>query len=115
MSVPLSRPRLEASFRMIAARERRAVRSSSLTLMELPAFCPRRRRHCAMQLPPGEVLVEQLGKLFGHDAGKLLCVGHRHGAPVVAGDVMADANGEKFHRGVGLDFFDHLTKMALQI
>ena len=42
--------------------------------MQLPAHGARSGRHGAMQLPPGEVLVEQLRKLLGHDAGKLLGV-----------------------------------------
>ena len=83
--------------------------------MKVPALGPRRGRHRAMQLPPRKVLVEQLGKLLGHDAGKLLGVGHGDGAPIVAGDVMADADGQKLHRGAGLDLFDHLAEMTLQI
>ena len=53
-----------------------------------------------MQLPPGKVLVEQLGKLLGHDAGKLLRVGDGDGAAVVARDVMADADGEQLDRRI---------------
>ena len=83
--------------------------------MKAPALGPRRRRHRAMQLPPRMVLVEQLGKLPGHDAGKLFGVGHGNGAPIVAGDVMADADGQKLNRGAGLDLFDHLAEMTLQI
>ena len=85
------------------------------TLMQLPALQPRRARHRAKQLPPGKVLVEQLGKLLGHHAGKLLRIGHRDGAPVIARHVMADADGQKLHGGAGFDLFDHLTQMTLQI
>ena len=83
--------------------------------MKLPAHGARRRGHAAMQLAPGKVLVEQLGKFLGHDAGKLLGVGDGDGAAIIAGDVMADADGEKFDRRVGLDFLDHLAEMTLQI
>ena len=68
-----------------------------------------------MQLPPSEVLVEQLGKLLGHHAGKLLCVGDGDGAAIIAGDVVADADGEQLDRGARLDLLDHLAEMTLQI
>jgi hypothetical protein len=76
---------------------RQTVRAMLPTLMELPPLSPRRRRHSAMKLPPGEVLIEQLGKLLGHHAGKLLCVGDRDGAPIIAGDIMANADCEQLH------------------
>ena len=68
-----------------------------------------------MQLPPGEVLVEQLGKLLGHDASQLLCVGYRHGAPVIAGDVVAYADGQQLYRLAGLDFLYLVAEVTLQI
>ncbi len=68
-----------------------------------------------MQLPPGEILIEQLGKLLGHDAGKLLRIGDGDGPAIVAGNVMADADGKQLNRRSRLDLIDHLAKMPLQI
>ena len=61
--------------------------------MELAAPGARDRWPGAMGLSPSQILVEQLGKLVGHDAGEFLGVCHSHGATVVAGHVMADADG----------------------
>src|SRR5215831_15260427 len=61
------------------------------------------------------VFDEQLGELFGHDAAELLGIDDGDGAPIVARHVMADADGDQFDRGAGLDILDHPAQMALEI
>src|SRR5215471_14669463 len=61
-----------------AAVERRAVRLSSLTLMELPALRPSRRWYGG---------VEQLGSVMSPASSS---VGYRDGLSVIAGDVTTD-------------------------
>ena len=46
----------------------------------------------------GRILREQLGELLGHDATELLGVDDGDRTPVVTRDVMADADGNQFHR-----------------
>ena len=55
--------------------------------MELPALRPSRRWYDAMQLPPGEILVEQLGSVMTPASSS---VGYRDGLSVIAGDVTTD-------------------------
>ena len=43
------------------------------------------------------ILVEQIGKLADNRPAKLVDIGDGDGAPVIAGDIMADADGEKLH------------------
>jgi len=55
----------------------------------------------------GPMFLEQLGKLFGHDAAELLGVDDGDRAAVVARDVVADADGDQFDRRARLDILDH--------
>ena len=59
--------------------------------------------------------LEQLGELLDHRAGELLRVHDGHGAVVIAGHVMADADGDQFDRRTLLDPFDDLPQMPLEI
>ena len=58
--------------------------------------------------------VEQRGELFGQRSGELLGVGDRHGAGVVAPDVVADADGEKFDRFPAFDHRDHVAQVFFE-
>src|SRR3984893_12106158 len=54
------------------------------------------------------VLVEQLRESFEHDAAELLGVDDRDGAAVVAGHVVADADGRKLHFAEDIDAVGNL-------
>ena len=61
------------------------------------------------------VFVEELGKAFEHDAAQLLGVDDRHGAAVIAGHVMADADRGEFHLAEALDVVDHLALLVFDL
>src|SRR5947207_2690319 len=61
------------------------------------------------------ILIEQLGKLVGHGAAELLGVDDRDGALVIAGDVVADANGDELDRRAALDIGDDLPQVLFKI
>src|SRR3546814_1160220 len=59
--------------------------------------------------------LEQLGQLLHHRAAELLGVDDGDRATVVAGHVVADADGQQLHRRAGLDVADDLAQVALQV
>ena len=58
---------------------------------------------------PCDILVEQVGELADDGTAKLVDIGDCHRPPVIAGHVMADADGEKLDRravlNIGGGFF----------
>src|ERR1700733_1891992 len=60
-------------------------------------------------------LIKELSQFLCHRAAELLGVDDRHGAPIIARHVMADAYGDELDRGAGLDLLDHITQVALEI
>ena len=80
-----------------------ANRCSFVKKAEAPALSPTRdgdRRPAALgRRGRGRgAFAEQFGEFFRHGAAQLLGVDDRHRAPVIAGDVMADADGDEFDR-----------------
>src|SRR5581483_9360009 len=61
------------------------------------------------------VLVEELRQALQHRAAELLGVDDGDGAPVIAGDVVADADRGELDGREFLDLLDHLTEVLLQI
>src|SRR3546814_19078494 len=58
---------------------------------------------------------EQGRELLHHGAAELVRVEDRHRTPVVARDVMADADGDEFDGRAQLDPLDDLAQVAFQI
>jgi aerobic carbon-monoxide dehydrogenase large subunit len=54
-------------------------------------------------------------QLFGHSARQLVNIGDRHRMLVIARHVMADADGDQFHRLAPLDHGDHIAQVLFQI
>src|SRR3546814_13879479 len=59
--------------------------------------------------------LEQLGQLLHHRAAELLGVDDGDRAAVVAGHVVADADGQQLNRRAGLDVADDLAQVALPV
>src|ERR1051326_8425300 len=56
-----------------------------------------------------------LGESLQHDAAQLLGIDDRHGAPVIAGHVVADANRRQLDGPLALDLADDLAQMLFEI
>src|SRR5262249_42888076 len=63
----------------------------------------------------GLFLVEQRGELLHHGAAQLVGIDDRDGAAVVAGHVVADADGDQLDRRARLDPVDDVAQVALQV
>ena len=63
-----------------------------------PDACLIRRAAAAARLSRAALLAEQRGELLGHGAGQLLRIDDGDGAAVVAGHVVADADGQQLDR-----------------
>ncbi len=61
------------------------------------------------------VLREQLRQLFGHDAAEFLSVDDGHRAPVVARDVVADADGDELERHLRWVIEDIETRSPVEL
>src|SRR3546814_18950378 len=61
------------------------------------------------------IFVKKAGQLLHHGPAKLFGVHDRHRAPIIARDIMADANGDELHGRAVFDPFDNLPHMTLQI
>src|SRR5215471_5187751 len=61
------------------------------------------------------VFVEEFGQAFEHDPAQLLGVDDRHGAAVIAGHVMADADRGQLDLAGLLDVADHLAQVFFEI
>src|SRR3546814_5237333 len=67
-------------------------------------------------MPGGdETVVKKAGQLLHPGPAKLFGVHDRHRAPIIARDIMADANGDELHGRAVFDPFDNLPQMTLQI
>src|SRR4051812_27238862 len=60
-------------------------------------------------------LLEKIGEAFEHDAAQLLGINDRHGAAVVARDVVADADRGQLDSADALDFADNFAQMLFEI
>src|SRR4051794_25316795 len=60
-------------------------------------------------------LLEQIGEAFEHNATQLLGIDNRHGAAVVARDVVADADRGQLDSADTLDLADNLAQMLFEI
>mmetsp|Transcript_18273 Transcript_18273/g.29034 ORF Transcript_18273/g.29034 Transcript_18273/m.29034 type:complete len:231 (-) Transcript_18273:2342-3034(-) len=63
---------------------------------------------------PG-IAVKERRELFGHRARQLLHIRNGHGAVVIAGHIMANADGQKLHLPLTLHHGDHVTQVLFQI
>jgi len=59
------------------------------------------------------VVFEQFRKLVRQRAAQFLGIDDGHGPAIIAGDVVADADGDQFHRRPVLDVVDDLAQVAL--
>ena len=91
---------------------RRSSAASQRHLVQRPAFGAGGRGVRTLQSSHGKVLVEQLGELVGHRAGKFFRIGDGDGAPVIAGHVMADADGQQLDGRARFDLVDHLAQVT---
>src|SRR3546814_980128 len=60
-------------------------------------------------------LVEQVGELLHHGAPELVDIDDRYGPAVVAGHVVADADGDDLDGRARLDVFDDVAQVAPQV
>jgi hypothetical protein len=61
------------------------------------------------------ILIEQLGEFLDHGAAELLGVDDRDRATIVAGHVVADADGDQLDRRTLLDVLDDPTQVPLEV
>ena len=61
------------------------------------------------------ILVEELGELFQHHAAQLLGVDDRHGAAVVAGHVVTDADRDQLDLAQALDVLEHIDLQVREV
>ena len=99
--MPVSSPHVRPPFR------RRADRAPGFVVR------PGRARGTCARPAPGRC--RRGRELLGHRAGELLDVGDRHRPAVVAGDVVADADGDQLDQPPPLDHRDHVAQVLLEI
>ena len=64
---------------------------------------------------PAIIFLEKRCQLIHHCAAKLFGVDNRHRPAIVAGDIMADADGDQLDRRAGFDIANDLAEMAFEV
>src|SRR3546814_14460117 len=70
---------------------------------------------CSSDLGGSSIFVKKAGQLLHHGPAKLFGVHDRHRAPIIARDIMDDANGDELHGRAVFDPFDNLPQLTLQL
>ena len=60
-------------------------------------------------------IIEKFCKFVGHGTAQLLGINNGHRAPIIARDIVTDANGNKFNRRLDFDIFNDIAQMFFKI
>ena len=105
--------RLGAALRRMPARRASTMQAAASPLVRMRSMQSPPRGAARFRL--AACLGEQFGELFGHRAAELLGIDDGDRAPVIARDVVADADRDQLDRRARLDFLDDVAQMPLEI